>query len=112
MHCWSFDVVGAQGAEFNGLEAGACDGTEANECFCAICRRLRRCSRTNESKVSAVEPENGKRRWVQVVKKITNKYDLRPLRHPCVAIFEFYGNPDTATDPYHLQYLTAAWNWS
>lgn len=67
MHCWSFDVVGPNVLNLSGLEASACGGPEANECFCALCLRLRRCSRTNESNGSAVEPENGKRRWVQVV---------------------------------------------
>jgi hypothetical protein len=57
---------------------------------CAICRRLRRCSRANESNGSAVEPENGKRRWVQVVEKNSDKYenDLGPLRCPVLDIFE------------------------
>ena len=43
--------------------------------LCDIGRRLRRCSRANESNASAVEPKNGQQCWVQVCGK-NNRHSL------------------------------------
>lgn len=52
----------------SGLEANACDGTEANECFCALCYMSSSSTllTSKREQCLAVEPENGERRWVQV----------------------------------------------
>ena len=67
--------------------------------LCAICRRLRRCSRANEGNASAVEPENGKKRWVQVVEKPQTSMGTNLDLSATLALdnFEIQGDLNTPT---------------